>query len=482
MPTFARFLDQVPVNPFEPQSSAVTINTGSFMVTGSVAGNVLTFTKGDSSTFDLAIAASASSADAVVTASVSASTMTFTKGDASTFDVALPTSSGGGTDITYNSEVSQVIQNIVVQDFDNDVAVNFNAGTLTFIFGTPTAPTPSLTNTGDIFATDRFNKVFDTYNVVGDFNLGAYNLISASLLETTAGSESTLLGPVGTGDNLSVTPNTTGSRSYRLMITSSNPSDGAIVSASVDLNLTVTKIPADIPLVSTTATAQLGVASNQIEVGATGTISYTSSRGSNERNWAFVDMDINYPHFPTGPQPTNVSGSILLNGYGETQQFSINATAAYSSSGVAGADNSPALYPGNSALASRTSANTVYTRIRSVRAGASSQPTFTANELYNLATWDTTLGGTIGTIAKGTTNPNNHNIDITWTGDKYQYIVYDAARSNLSSIKERATGYDIMGPTFGGALFATVGGYKIYRSTNPQAGYTGTTAEYVLNT
>ena len=481
MPTFARFLDQVPVNPYEPEGSSKPINTGSFMITGSVdATNKLTFTKGDGSTFDLQVAASASSADAVVTASVSASTMTFTKGDASTFDVALPTSSG--TDIIYNSDVSQVIQNIVVQDFDNDVAVNFNAGTLTFIFGTPQAPTPSLNNTGDIFITDRFNKIFDTYDVIGTFNLGAYALISASLLEITPGSESTLQGPVGIGTSLSVSPNTTGSRSYRLMITSSNPSDGAIVSASVDLNLNLNKLAADIPTVSTTATAQLGVASNQIEVGATGDITYTSSRGSNERNWVFVDMDINYPHFPTGPQPTNVSGSILLNGYGETQQFSINATAAYSSSGVAGADNSPALYPGNSALASRTSANTVYERIRSVRAGASSQPIFTANELYNLATWDTTLGGTIGTIAKGTTDPNNHNIDITWTGDKYQYIVYDAAESILSSIKERATGYDIMGPTFGGALFATVGGYKIYRSTNPQAGYTGTTAEYVLNT
>ena len=481
MPTFARFLDQVPVNPYEPEGSSKPINTGSFMITGSVdATNKLTFTKGDGSTFDLQVAASASSADAVVTASVSASTMTFTKGDASTFDVALPTSSG--TDIIYNSDVSQVIQNIVVQDFDNDVAVNFNAGTLTFIFGTPQAPTPSLNNTGDIFITDRFNKIFDTYDVIGTFNLGAYALISASLLEITPGSESTLQGPVGIGTSLSVSPNTTGSRSYRLMITSSNPSDGAIVSASVDLNLNLNKLAADIPTVSTTATAQLGVASNQIEVGATGDITYTSSRGANERNWVFVDMDMNYPHFPAGPTPANVSGSVSLGGYGETQQFSINATAAYSSSGVAGADNSPALYPGNSALASRTSANTVYERIRSVRAGASSQPIFTANELYNLATWDTTLGGTIGTIAKGTTNPNNHNIDITWTGDKYQYIVYDAARSNLSSIKERATGYDIMGPTFGGALFATVGGYKIYRSTNPQAGYTGTTAEYVLNT
>lgn len=482
MPTFARFLDQVPVNPYEPQEAAAPINTGSFMVTGSVAGNVLTFTKGDSTTFDLAIAASASSADAIVTASVSASTMTFTKGDASTFDVALPTSSGGGTDIIYNSDVSQVIQNIVVQDFDNDVAVNFNAGTLTFIFGTPQAPTPSLNNTGDIFATDRFNKVFDTYDVIGTFNLGAYTLISASLLETTAGSEATLQGPVGTGTSLSVSPNTTGSRSYRLMITSSNPSDGSIVSASVDLNLNLNKLAADVPTVSTEATAQLGVASNQIEVGATGTISYTSSRGSNERNWVFVDMDMNYPHFPAGPIPSNVSGSVSLGNYGEDQQFSINATAAYSSSGTNGSDNNPALKPSNSALASRTSANTVYTRIRSLRVGASAQVGFTANELYDLASWDTTLGGTIGTISKGTTNPNNYNADITWTGDKYQYIVYDASRADLASIKERSTQFDVLPTTFGGAVYATVGGYKIYKSTQLQAGYGGTTAEYVLAT
>ena len=480
MPTFARFLDQVPVNPYEPEGSSKTIDTGSFMVTGSVAGNVLTFTKGDSTTFDLAIAASASSADAVVTASVSANTMTFTKGDASTFDVALPTSSG--TDIIYNSDVSQVIQNIVVQDFDNDVAVNFNAGTLTFIFGTPQAPTPSLNNTGDIFITDRFNKVFDTYDVIGTFNLGAYALISASLLEITPGSEATLQGPVGTGTSLSVSPNTTGSRSYRLMITSSNPSDGAIVSASVDLNLNLNKLAADVPTVSTEATAQLGVASNQIEVGATGNISYTSSRGANERNWVFVDMDMNYPHFPAGPTPANVSGSVSLGGYGETQQFSINATAAYSSSGIDGSDNSPALHPGNSALASRTSANTVYTRIRSLRVGASAQVGFTANELYDLASWDTTLGGTIGTISKGTTNPNNYNADITWTGDKYQYIVYDASRPDLASIKERSTQFDVLPTTFGGAVYATVGGYKIYKSTQLQAGYEGTTAEYVLAT
>ena len=474
MPTFARFLDQVPVNPYEPEQSAATVDTGSFMITGSTAGNVLTFTKGDASTFDLEVGGTDVIANP--TGSASAALTSLRVGDT---DYSI---SGSGTNVTYNSSASQVIQNIVVQDFDTDVAVTFEGGTLKFIFGIPTAPTPSLNNAGDIFATDRFNKVLDTYDVVGSFNLGAYTLISASLLETTAGSEATLQGPVGVGTSLSATPNTTGSRSYRLMITSSNPSDGAIVSASVDLNLNLNKLAADIPSVSTTATAQLGVASNQIEVGATGTITYTSSRGSNERNWVFVDMDMNYPHSPTGPTPANVSGSVNLVDYNADQQFTINATAAYSSSGVAGADNDPALKPRNSALASRVSANRVYTRIKSVRYGATTATSFTEIQLNDLDFWDTTLGGTIGSIDKGTTNPNNHNIDLYWTGNKYQYIVYDAARPNLASIKERATSFDVLPSSFGGAVYATVGGYKIYKTTDLQAGYTGTTAEYVLNT
>ena len=436
MPTFARFLDQVPVNTYEPEGGVVANPTGSSSIP-------LTSLRVDNVNYVI---------------------------------------SGSGSPITYNSEQTDVIQNIVVQDFDVDVAVTFDTGTLKFIFGTPTPPTPTLANTGNSFITDRFNKVFDTYDLVGNFNLGAYILVSASLLETTVGSESTLLGPVGTGTTFSSVPNTTGSRSYKLNLTSSNPSDLAIVSSSIDLNLNLNKLAADIPTVSTTATAQLGVASNQIEVGATGDISYTSSRGVDERNWVFVDMDLNYPHFPTGPQPANVSGSILLVDYGESQQFSINATAAYSSSGVAGADNDPALKPSNSALASRTSSNTIYNRIRSVRFGASTQIGFTANEMYDLDFWDTSLGGTIGSISKGTTNPNNTNIDITWTGDKYQYIVYGANQSDLASIKERNTQFDVLPATFGGAVYATVGGYKIYKSTDLQAGYAGTTAEYTLNT
>ena len=91
------------------------------LVTGSVNVNVLTFTKGDGSTFDLTVAASGSvvpgtiSGSAQITAfgfvssssgdtgslmttgSVSGNVLTFTKGDATTFTLTVATGSGGGS-------------------------------------------------------------------------------------------------------------------------------------------------------------------------------------------------------------------------------------------------------------------------------------------------------------------------------------------------------------------------------------------------
>jgi uncharacterized coiled-coil protein SlyX len=110
-------------------SSLVTnVNTGSLMVTGSVNVNVLTFTKGDGSTFDLTVSASGSapqgtiSSSAQITAlgfvssSVTASSLitasfdngtrnlTFTKGDNTTFAVNIPDVSGSaGTFVTTSS-------------------------------------------------------------------------------------------------------------------------------------------------------------------------------------------------------------------------------------------------------------------------------------------------------------------------------------------------------------------------------------------
>lgn len=161
--------------------------------------------------------------------------------------------------------------------------------------------------------------------------------------------------------------------------------------------------------------------------------------------------------------PIYVTGSAT----GSTS-ITINASAFYSSTGVNGSDNSPAL------TKAKTSANTTYTKIRSVRAGASTKTSFTLAELEDISSWDTRLGGTIGLISKGTTTASGASVTITWSGDKYHYIVYDSARPNLTNIT--TSGFGVFG-TF--TLLGTVGSYKVYRS-GLQSGGAGTTITYVL--
>ena len=460
MASNVRFLDQVPVSAYS-STTAKSINTGSFMVTGSVdSSNKLTFTKGDGSTFDLQVAASASSADSLVTASVSGSTMTFTKGDASTFNVTLPSSSGGGSDITFQSDPAQIIQDIDVQNFDPNVAVSFTGNKLKFVFGTPTAPTPSFSPLSG-FNQNRFNKVFDTYNLIGTFSIGGYDLISASMFETTGGGN-ILIQNVGSGNGFNISQNTTGSVSYQMQVTASSPMDGTIYSQSFNENGNLSKSPPAIPTIAYTPDVQLGAASNEIELGATGSIVFAESAGV-ANGWVFVP----------GTLTTNVSSPITVT-ESDTSDILISASAAYSSSGVDGSDNDPAL------TTSVTSATKTYSRIRSLRFGTSTKTTFTESELLDLESWDTTLGGSVGNLYKGihsTSDINNYAISTTWSGNMYFYIVYGFSDANPLTEAVGALGNELPG-VFDSPI--QVGQYRVYRSKALKPGGTGTTINYTL--
>ena len=93
-----RFVDNVGVSAFGNLDSGV-LQTGSLLLTASAADNVITFTKGDTSQFNITIDTGSggffNTSSLLITASVAGNTMTFTKGDGSTFDVALPGGSGG---------------------------------------------------------------------------------------------------------------------------------------------------------------------------------------------------------------------------------------------------------------------------------------------------------------------------------------------------------------------------------------------------
>jgi hypothetical protein len=124
--------------------SAATVNTGSLMVTGSVSSNTLTFTKGDGSTFNLTVATGSAvtvnTGSLLVTASISNATTTYTKGDGSTFS------------LTTNNVVNA-----------NSASVATSASYATTASFALTAATASYLNTG-FYATASFSGSTWTFN------------------------------------------------------------------------------------------------------------------------------------------------------------------------------------------------------------------------------------------------------------------------------------------------------------------------------
>ena len=349
--------------------------------------------------------------------------------------------------ITYLSGSNPLINSIQVADFDNNVAVTYVNGNLKFIFGTPTPPsTPSVSLSG--FATDRFNKQSDSYNTLASWDVGGYTLTSAKLYYTVTGE---LLDSTTTGTSFNVVQTTTGSgQSYRVEVTSSSPLDSSVSIVTATTTGTLSKSRPNVPTISISSnTVQLGISSDQIEEGATGDINFSAAYGS-ANAWEEVSLTTT-----PGSSPQSVSSA--------TGAVTISATSNYQS--PAGT-NDPQIFD------SRTTTNT-YSRIRSVRYGASSATSFSEVELQDLEAWDTGLGGAIGVIAKGTVNPNNYQFTVTTSGN-YIYIVVSnvyTLTGILNVNNSNANDISVFTAT-------TVGGYKVYRSNNISA----TTILYKLTT
>ena len=369
----------------------------------------------------------------------------------STFISQSAAASGFGAGVTYVSASNNPLNEIEVADYDSNVAVTFVNGRLKFIFGTPTVPSAPVASFNSTFATDRFNKVTDAYTVTGTIAVGGYTLISASLYEggvllTSTGSNAT---------QLLYSTTTSGSHTYVLHVTASSPLDNSLNIQSASLSGTLSKTNPGSPTITPTATVQLGSTSNQIEQGATGSITFVSASGT-ANSWVhnFTSTNVTSPIFVTG----SATGS---------SSITATATSYYSSSGVLGADNFPALI-------TQSINSFTYTKIRSLRYGASAATSFTSTELENLALWDTTLGGTVGTVSKGTTTASGQTLTITWTGDKYHYIAFNSSLSSLTNITTGGFG------VFSSFTLTTVGQYKVYRINDLQAGGAGTSITYVL--
>ena len=339
---------------------------------------------------------------------------------------------------------------IQVLDYSDSVATTYVNGLLTFVFGTPAVPSTFAASIGG-FVIDRFNQVTDNYTVNTSWSNGGYTLISASIYEGTT----LLAGITDSGTSLSYNTTTSGSHTYKLAYTASSPLDSSIFTTSTTTTGTISKTAPGSPTISATPTIQLGATSNQFEQGATGSISFTSASGT-ANGWVAVYTTSSVA------SPYAIVGSLT----GSTS-VSIGATSFYSSSGVNGSDNSPA-------LTTTSATTTTYSKIRSLRSGATLTASYSQAQLENLGAWDTTLGGTVGTIQKGTTTATGQSVTINWTGSLYQYIVYDSARANLTAIN--SSGFNVIGSF----TLTTTGSYKVYRSTDLQAGAAGTSVTYTL--
>jgi len=400
------------------------------------------------------VSASLSSSQALISSSISTSIAETLSGSvasitslSSSVSASLASLSASSGFIQYVTNSVQNLTGIEVADYSSDVAVTFVNGTLKFIFGTPLAPTSVLASLSG-FATDRFNNVTDAYSVNGTWSNQGYTLVSASLYEG-----STLLTQVGSGTSLTYSTTTSGSHTYRLEYTASSPLDNSLYKTSTTTTGTVSKSQPAAPTLTPTTAVQLGSTSNQIEQGATGSITFTSSSANPSNGWNLTSVTTNVttPYYVTG----SATGSTSI---------SITATANYASPT---GDNIP-----DTTTTSTTT--TTYTKIRSLRHGASAATSFTAGELENIGAWDTTLGGTIGTIVKGTTTASGQSVTIAWTGDKYHYIVFNSSLSNLTSIT--TSGFGVLGQF----TLSTVGQYKVYKSNTLQAGGAGSSITYIL--
>ena len=95
---------------------ATTQSSADSLTTASVAGNIITFTKGDASTFTITVdtgsggGGSVDTGSLLTTGSVSGNTLTFTKGDGTSFILVVDTGSGAATPAGTVSSSAQITE------------------------------------------------------------------------------------------------------------------------------------------------------------------------------------------------------------------------------------------------------------------------------------------------------------------------------------------------------------------------------------
>jgi hypothetical protein len=185
-------------------NAGATVSTASLLTTASATNNVITFTKGDSSTFNVTVATGSAinTGSFMTTGSANANILTFTKGDGSTFNLTVAT--GSAVSASFATTASLALNNVLTASSTNATITYTKGDGTTFnnvINNVVNADSASLAAnaTTASFAQNIANGLSPTFTNVTASNVLITGTASVNLLHTTTISSSVIF---SSGSNL----------------------------------------------------------------------------------------------------------------------------------------------------------------------------------------------------------------------------------------------------------------------------------------
>jgi hypothetical protein len=346
-------------------NAGTTVSTASLLTTASAVNNVITFTKGDGSTFPVTVATgsgggSVNTGSLLVTASVVNATITYTKGDGSTFQntvnnvaaaIAAQTADVA-TEVTVVADASNATRYVSFVDtlsgtdsqrvdlgltynpFTNALStttVNANTfvGALQGNADTATTASLALTATSSSYAVSASQA---QNAVTASFALNVTPINTGSFVTTASISNATTTFTKGDGSTFALTANNVVNANSASVAVSASQAVSASFASNIASGLSPTFANVTASNVLITGTASVALLYTQ-----TISSSVIYSSGSNQFGDASNDVQTLYGTFNVVNGPTNFTGSVnSVNGYTGsllgTASFATSASQAVSSS------------------------------------------------------------------------------------------------------------------------------------------------------
>ena len=355
-----------------------------------------------------------------------------------------------------------------VINYNTDIFITSSEGELIIQFGEPKIPTVNNLSSAE-FNTNRFSGpgagvyvIDDNYSFTFTYTLDPTNTFSSgSLLANINGVPQEIA--TDSTDDGSLSFNINGSTYETYLHSGSHGftgslevglADGSKQSFQTDkILLTISKNDPGVPTFNSinytgldegsTYVSNNSATSNstsKIEEGVTGTITYDSGSGTAD-GWTFDRIE---------DTTTGGPDEITINA---TSSPSLTMTAYYTTTLAGDSGNST----------TNVSQTKNYTRIRSIRSGASpNSASFTEDEIHDITGWVSGDEIEDGNIQFNTTTITNNTtfVSITNTSVAYYYIIYDSSVADLTALRQGSTEGTNVLDTW---TKSTVGNYKVYR-------------------